>query len=161
MGVAGDILQGFGPGLLSGIGKALNDSGGGVKHFEPKGSGSSTQGPPRPTPSIPKYHDGTDYVPKTGPAILKKGEAVLNPDDAEDMRENKNMATEKKPNVSLYRAMHHLNKGGLHRALKVPEGEKIPEDKIEAAKNSKNSHVRHMANLASTMSEFKHTGPKK
>ncbi len=71
------------------------------------------------------------------------------------------MEPEHKHDVSLYRAMNHLKKGGLHRALKIPEGEKIPEDKLEAAKNSKNSHVRHMANFASTMSGFKHTGPKK
>lgn len=58
-------------------------------------------------------------------------------------------------NVSLYRAMHHLNKGGLHRALGVPEGEKIPAEKLEAAKNSKNEHVRHMANFAATMGHFK------
>lgn len=55
---------------------------------------------------------------------------------------------------SLYRAMHHLKKGGLHRALGVPEGQKIPAEKIEAAKNSKNSHVRKMANFAHTMSGF-------
>lgn len=62
----------------------------------------------------------------------------------------------KKHNVSLYRAMKHLNKGGLHRALHVPEGEKIPAAKLEAAKNSTNEHVRHMANFASTMKGFKH-----
>jgi hypothetical protein len=62
----------------------------------------------------------------------------------------------KAKNPSLYRAMHHLNKGGLHRALGVPEGEKIPESKLEAAKNSKNSHVQHMANFAATMKGFKH-----
>jgi hypothetical protein len=65
------------------------------------------------------------------------------------------MATEKKHNTSLYRAMHHLNKGGLHRALGIAEGEKIPAAKLEAAKNSTNSHVRHMANFAATMSKFK------
>lgn len=58
-------------------------------------------------------------------------------------------------NVSLYRAMHHLNHGGLHRALGIPEDKKIPESKIEAAKNSKNEHVAHMANMASTMEGFK------
>ena len=60
-----------------------------------------------------------------------------------------------KHNVSLYRAMHHLRKGGLHRALHVPEGEKIPAAKLEAARNSKNEHVKHMANFAHTMSGFK------
>ncbi len=61
-----------------------------------------------------------------------------------------------KHNVSLYRAMHHLRKGGLHRALGVPEGKKIPRDKMEAAMNSKNEHVRHMANFAHTMAGFSH-----
>ena len=61
---------------------------------------------------------------------------------------------EQKHNVSLYRAMHHLNKGGLHRALGIPEGEKIPKERLEAAKHSKNEHVRHMANFAATMSHF-------
>ena len=59
-------------------------------------------------------------------------------------------------NPSLYRAIHHLRKGGLHRALGVPEGEKIPAKKLEAARHSKNSHVQHMANFAHTMSGFKH-----
>lgn len=60
-----------------------------------------------------------------------------------------------KQNVSLYRAMHHLNKGGLHRALHVPEGQKIPAAKLAAAKNSKNEHVAKMANFAHTMEGFK------
>ena len=59
-----------------------------------------------------------------------------------------------KHNASLYRAMHHLRKGGLHRALGVPEGEKSPAAKVEAARHSKNSHVRHMANFAHTMKSF-------
>ena len=66
------------------------------------------------------------------------------------------MATEKKHNVSLYRAMHHLNKGGLHRALGVPENEDIPASKLAAAKKSSNPHVAHMANFAATMGKFKH-----
>ncbi len=59
-------------------------------------------------------------------------------------------------NPSLYRAIHHMRKGGLHRALHVPEGEKIPASKLEAAKHSSNEHVRHMANFAHTMMGFKH-----
>lgn len=59
-------------------------------------------------------------------------------------------------NVSLYRAMHHLRKGGLHRALGVPEDETIPESKIESASHSDNSHVAHMANMAKTMEGFQH-----
>ena len=61
-----------------------------------------------------------------------------------------------KHNVSLYRAMHHLRKGGLHRALGVKEGEPIPKEKIEKASHSDNAHLAHMANFAKTMSHFKH-----
>jgi hypothetical protein len=61
-----------------------------------------------------------------------------------------------KNNPSLYRALHHLRKGGLHRALGVPESKSIPQEKLDAAKDSKNAHVRHMANFAQTMKGFKH-----
>lgn len=50
----------------------------------------------------------------------------------------------------------HLAKGGLHRALGVPEGENIPKEKIEKAKNSDNPHLAKMANLAETMSHWHH-----
>lgn len=70
------------------------------------------------------------------------------------------MATKKtkKETVKLshHRVVMHLNKGGLHRALGVPEGETIPAEKLSAAMNSKNSHVRRMANLAHTMKGWKH-----
>ena len=41
--------------------------------------------------------------------------------------------------------------GALHRALHVPQGEKIPADKLAKAKNSKNPRIRHEANLAETL----------
>jgi hypothetical protein len=56
--------------------------------------------------------------------------------------------------LSRHRVVMHLNKGGLHRALHVPESENIPPEKIEAAKNSRNPHMREMTNLASTMSHW-------
>lgn len=59
-------------------------------------------------------------------------------------------------NHSLHRALAHLNKGGLHRALHVPEGETIPKEKIAAAKNSPNTHLSKMANMADVMSHWKH-----
>lgn len=59
-------------------------------------------------------------------------------------------------NPSLYRSMHHLRKGGLHRALGIPEGETIPKSKIEAATHSNNPHIVKMANFAQTMGKFKH-----
>lgn len=68
------------------------------------------------------------------------------------------MASEKKPmqNVSLHRALSHLNKGGLHRALGVDPNKPIPDDKLEKAKNSDNSHLSHMAHFAETMKSWKH-----
>jgi len=59
-------------------------------------------------------------------------------------------------NPSLYRALHHLRKGGLHKALHVAEGEPIPAAKLEAGKHSTNEHIRHMSNFAATMKGFKH-----
>lgn len=47
------------------------------------------------------------------------------------------------------------NHGGLHRALGVPTGKKIPADKLAKAKRSPNEHIRKMANLASTLKSFK------
>jgi hypothetical protein len=61
-----------------------------------------------------------------------------------------------KHNVSLYRAMHHLRKGGLHKALGVSQGSTIPSDKVESATHSDNEHVRKMAQFAQNMSHFKH-----
>jgi hypothetical protein len=57
--------------------------------------------------------------------------------------------------LSHHRVVMHLHKGGLHRALGIPEGDKIPEDKIQAAMNSKNEHVAKMASLAHTMAGWK------
>lgn len=57
---------------------------------------------------------------------------------------------------SIYRAMHHMRKGGLHDALHIPKNEKIPQERLEAASKSKNKHVQHMANMAKTMEHFKH-----
>jgi hypothetical protein len=59
-------------------------------------------------------------------------------------------------NPSLYRAIHHMRKGGLHRALHVPENETIPAHKLEAAKHSSNEHIRHMANFAHTLMGMHH-----
>jgi hypothetical protein len=58
--------------------------------------------------------------------------------------------------TSIYRAIHHLRHGGLHKALGVPMSEKIPKEKIDAATGSDNKHIQHMANLAKTMAGFKH-----
>lgn len=43
------------------------------------------------------------------------------------------------------------NKGALHRALGIPEGQPIPAKKLEAATHSKNPTIRKEANLAMTL----------
>lgn len=111
--------------------------------------------------SLPKYKNGTDYVQKTGPAILHKGEAVLTKEEAAVHRANKRDSDDPKgashsDRVSLHRALNHLNKGGLHRALGIPEGQPIPQDKLEAAKHSDNPHIAKMAQFASTMEGWHH-----
>ncbi len=48
-----------------------------------------------------------------------------------------------------------MRRGGLHRALGVPEDENIPKEKVEAAAHSSNEHVAHMARFAKTLGGFK------
>lgn len=45
-------------------------------------------------------------------------------------------------------------KGDLHRNLHVPQGDKIPAAKLEAAKHSDNPTIRKEANLAETLKGF-------
>jgi len=60
--------------------------------------------------------------------------------------------------LSKHRVVMHLANGGLHRALKVPENENIPEDKLEAATHSTNPHLKSMAVLAKNMKGWHHGG---
>jgi hypothetical protein len=61
-----------------------------------------------------------------------------------------------KHNPSLFRAIHKMNKGGLHRALGVDPNKPIPAEKLAAAKNSSSPHIRRMAAFAHTLAGFKH-----
>lgn len=70
------------------------------------------------------------------------------------------MATENKHNVSLYRAIHHMKKGGLHRALHVDPNKPIPKEKLEEAKKSTNPHIQKMLSFAHTLEGFNHGGEK-
>ena len=49
-----------------------------------------------------------------------------------------------------------VHKGALHRKLGVPEGEKIPEQKLKAAEHSSDPTERKEANLAETMKGWHH-----
>ncbi len=57
--------------------------------------------------------------------------------------------------TSLIKPSH---KGRLHKALGVPEGQKIPQAKISAALHSKNAHMRSMAQFASNMAHHDPSG---
>jgi hypothetical protein len=59
-----------------------------------------------------------------------------------------------KKKTSFYRSMHHLRKGGLHDALNIPQDQKIPADRLAAAKNSPNDHVKKMAVMADNMKHW-------
>lgn len=49
-------------------------------------------------------------------------------------------------------------KGKLHSALGVPQGDKIPATKLEAATHSDNPTIRKEANLAETLKGFNKPG---
>ena len=52
-------------------------------------------------------------------------------------------------------------KGKLHREMGIPEGEKIPADKLRAAAHSSDPEKRRDAIRAETMKSWKHGGAKK
>jgi hypothetical protein len=52
-------------------------------------------------------------------------------------------------------------KGKLHEHLHVPQGEKIPEEKLDKALNSKDSTIRKEAQLAKTLKKFHPAAKKK
>lgn len=49
----------------------------------------------------------------------------------------------------IQKAIQHP--GALHRALGVPEGQKIPHAKLVQATHSNNPHIAHMARFALTL----------
>src|ERR1039458_5535860 len=65
---------------------------------------------------------------------------------------------EENEGLSKHRVVMHLAKGGLHRALKIPENEKIPDDKLRGALTSSNAHIKSMAVLAKNMKGWHHGG---
>ena len=53
-------------------------------------------------------------------------------------------------------AVPESHKGLLHKHLGIPEGEKIPADKLHAALNSSDPKIRHEAQFAANMKGLKH-----
>lgn len=52
----------------------------------------------------------------------------------------------------------NIRKGALHRALGIPEGEKIGQTRIKAALHSKNPETRREARSAEGLTHMKHGG---
>lgn len=50
------------------------------------------------------------------------------------------------------------NKGGLHRSLGVPQGQKIPVKKLQKAMSSDNPRIRKQAQLAKTLGKLRKGG---
>jgi hypothetical protein len=116
---------------------------------------------------IPKYHTGVDSVPKTGLAVLKKGEKVVPAEHNPDNPDNKNTveqavdgdeAMEHSPEekAHFHRAMAHLHGGALHRHFGIPEDQPIPMEKKQEAANSSNPHTAAMGRMAVAMHGWKH-----
>jgi hypothetical protein len=58
----------------------------------------------------------------------------------------------------IQKAVPKSHVGMFHKAVHVPEGKPIPMAKIEKAENSKNPHMRHMAQFAENMHHIPHPG---
>jgi hypothetical protein len=67
----------------------------------------------------------------------------------QDLHESKVAESEK----WIQKAVNPANKGNLHKALHVAQGEKIPKAKIEKATHSKNPKLRHMAQFAKNVAK--------
>lgn len=55
----------------------------------------------------------------------------------------------------LSEVAEHTDRGGLHRSLGIPLGEKIGPARIEAATHSKDLKTRRQARLAQTYAKFR------
>lgn len=65
------------------------------------------------------------------------------------------MATRKRARSRNWIRKATKNKGGLHRSLGIPEGQKIPESRLREAERSKNPRVRKQARLARTLKKLR------
>ena len=72
------------------------------------------------------------------------------------------MAEEKKKKHFVKKADFHPGgeKGKLHREMGIPEGQKIPEDKLNAAAHSPDKEKRRDAIRAQTMKKWHHASHK-
>jgi hypothetical protein len=114
---------------------------------------------------IPKYHQGVDSVPKTGLAVLKKGEKVVpaeqNPDNPNNLDEEAPLNHTPEEKAHFHRSMAKLHEGGLHDHFGMKHDEPISMEKKQEAANSDNPHVAAMGHMAVAMEHWHHKHGKK
>jgi len=71
------------------------------------------------------------------------------------------MSDPKKKKKWIQSAIGKEGKGKLHSHLGIPQGEKIPEEKLNEAMHSKNGTIRKEAQLAKTLKHFHPAAKKK
>lgn len=118
------------------------------------------------TKPLGSYKKGTPSVPKTGIYKLHEGEKVTPAEENPDNPANSNPVEDAvkhspKEKAHFHRAMSHLNEGGLHRHLGIPEDQDIPMEKKQEAANSDNPHVAAMGHMAVAMHSWNHKHGKK
>jgi len=152
---------------------------------EPAASGSEpshSQGPYGSRPGekrldsegneIPKYHTGVDSIPKTGLAVVKKGEKIIAAEHNPDNPDNKNAVEQAidgddkvehtpEEKAHFHRSMAKLHEGGLHDHFGMKHDEPIPMEKKQEAANSDNPHVAAMGHMAVAMAHWHHKHGKK
>ena len=89
--------------------------------------------------NYPEYEGGEDLLLTIKNFIRKYQEQVK--------WDQEHKTDESKKDVKWMQKAFKNNKGGLHKALNVPKGDKIPKDKLDKAVNSKDKHVKKMAQL--------------
>lgn len=70
------------------------------------------------------------------------------------------MATTHNINLGSSKRSFSVHEGALHRALGIPEGQKIGQERMRAATHSSNSNVRHMAASGIGLTHMHHGGKK-
>ena len=96
---------------------------------------------------------GTDATPDRGMKFGTKlqGLRMDEPDKSEQRRPFKQGGE-----VKNWIKGAHIKKGALHRELHVPDGEKIPEKRLEKAEHSSDPTLRRRASLAKTLKGLHH-----
>jgi hypothetical protein len=124
--------------------------------FQPVGPARPVRpvgGPARPvgSPLLGSFKEG-GKVPATGAYKLHKDEVVIPKDKVKKMA--KKSSKVEKVNLGK-KGSFNVRKGALHRALGIPEGEKIGQSRIKKAERSKNPETRREAASAEGLTHMK------